>query len=322
VKRWLLALISATLLVLLALALVDPQRMLSPGSLMRGHAELEQDCFACHAPWRGATAQRCVRCHALPDIGLRTTRGVPIPHRLLKVSFHQELIEQDCIACHGDHQGLTRPSRRPFSHALLRATVRERCENCHGAPADGLHRDLAATCGRCHKSEQWKPATFDHQLLAKAAQQRCEGCHKAPADNVHRDLAATCGRCHQPEHWKPATFDHQLLAKAAQQRCEGCHKPPADIVHRQVRGNCAQCHSSVRWKPATLDHDKLFVLDADHNVPCATCHTGGDYSRYTCYGCHAHRPDPVRARHLEEGIQNFENCVRCHRSARGEPEGQ
>jgi hypothetical protein len=78
----------------------------------------------------------------------------------------------------------------------------------------------------------------------------------------------------------------------------------------------------VRWKPATLDHDKLFVLDADHNAPCATCHTGGDYSRYTCYGCHAHRPDPVRARHLEEGIQNFENCVRCHRSARGEPEGQ
>ena len=126
-------------------------------------------------------------------------------------------------------------------------------------------------------------------------------------------------QCHTPERWKPATFDHALLAKAVLERCEGCHKAPTDSLHRQFKGNCAQCHSQERWKPATFDHDKYFVLDRDHNTKCVTCHTNDDYSRYTCYGCHEHRRDKVRAEHLEEGIRDFENCVECHRSASEEP---
>ena len=46
-----------------------------------------------------------------------------------------------------------------------------------------------------------------------------------------------------------------------------------------------------------------------------TCHTGNDYSRYTCYGCHEHTPAKIRSEHQEEGIRDFENCVECHRSA-------
>ena len=37
---------------------------------------------------------------------------------------------------------LTKHSRKPFSHALLRAATRERCEACHAAPAGELHRAL------------------------------------------------------------------------------------------------------------------------------------------------------------------------------------
>jgi hypothetical protein len=83
-----------------------------------------------------------------PDIGLKTTKGVPIvpsPPRTIKVSFHQELIEQDCMACHSDHQGpkLTKRSRKPFSHALLKVAVRDSCcESAIAAPKDTLHRDL------------------------------------------------------------------------------------------------------------------------------------------------------------------------------------
>ena len=68
--------IAANLVVLVALAFVYPHLMVSPGPLTRGHAELATDCFACHAPWRGAAAQRCIECHALADIGLRSTKGV------------------------------------------------------------------------------------------------------------------------------------------------------------------------------------------------------------------------------------------------------
>jgi hypothetical protein len=278
VKRGrLLAVIAANLLVLLALAAAYPSLMVSPGALMRGHASIEKDCFACHSPWRGAVSERCLKCHRIADIGLRTTEGVPLAQRKAKVSFHQDLIEQDCIACHSDHAGpkLTEHSRKPFSHSLLRPEVRN----------------------------------------------GCSGCHAAPADRVHRNLAAGCARCHQPERWNPANFDHSQLTADEQQHCEGCHKPPEDRTHRSIKGYCGQCHSPQHWRPATFDHDRLFALDADHDADCVTCHNADDYRRYTCYGCHAHRPDQIRAKHLDEGIGDFEDCVRCHKSASGEPEG-
>ena len=132
---WLLIVIAANLVVLVALAFVYPHLMVSPGPLSREHAELATDCFACHAPWRGAAAPRCTECHALADIGLRSTKGVALPQQGLKTSFHQELIEQDCVACHSDHAGpkLTQRTRKPFSHELLRVAARDRCESCHAA---------------------------------------------------------------------------------------------------------------------------------------------------------------------------------------------
>ena len=136
--RFLWILISANLVVLVALAFIYPHLMVAPGALEEGHAQLTTDCFACHSPLRGATADRCIACHKLPDIGLRTTKGAAIVNaKLLKVSFHQELNDQNCMACHSDHAGpkLTQRSRRPFSHAMLRVATRERCGACHAAPA-------------------------------------------------------------------------------------------------------------------------------------------------------------------------------------------
>ncbi len=282
--RWLWIVIVANLLVLAALAFVYPHLMVSPGPLVPEHAALATDCFACHTPLRGAGADRCVVCHALPDIGLRTTKGVSIKAvsaagaTPLKTSFHQELTEQNCMACHSDHAGpkLTQRSRKPFSHALLRVETRDHCESCHAAPRNDMHQKLSIGCAQCHKADAWKPASFDHAALPAA------------------ELA----------------------------RCETCHKAPTDTLHRQIKGDCGQCHTPKAWKPATFEHHKLFVLDKDHNASCVTCHTADDYSKYTCYGCHEHTPANVRGKHIEEGIQNFENCVECHRSADGEREGK
>lgn len=230
-RRWVLMVIAANLVGIITLAFIYPQFMVSPGTLVPAHAELTANCFACHAPLRGASAERCVACHAVKDIGLRTTKGLPLSTPASKNAFHQELISQDCVACHSDHQGpkLTGQSRKPFSHALLRETSRERCESCHVAPTTG--------------------------------------------------------------------------------------------VHTEATSNCRQCHQRDRWKPSTFDHAKLFLLDQDHNPTCATCHINNDYKKYTCYGCHEHTPDNVRREHVEEGIQDFENCVKCHRSASEGNEG-
>jgi hypothetical protein len=222
--RWLWILISANLVVLVALAFVYPHLMVGPGALEKGHAELSTDCFACHTPLRGATADRCVACHKLPDIGLRTTQGAPVVSaKPVKASFHQELNDSNCMACHSDHAGpkLTQRSRKPFSHAMLRVAARDRCESCHAAPTNDLHKALSAGCGTCHGSEAWKPATLDHDRFF-------------PLDEDHK---ATCATCHTANNYKQYT-------------CYGCHEhTPANMLakHREEGvsenlDNCVRCH--------------------------------------------------------------------------------
>jgi hypothetical protein len=243
--RWGLLVIALDVVALVALVFVYPHLMIGAGPLLAGHEALADDCFACHAPLRGAATARCVACHETAAIGLRTTKGQPLPASTrMKVSFHQDLLQGDCMACHSDHRGAhPLPSQQRFSHALLQPAVRTQCDSCHRRPDDRLHR--------------------------------------------------------------------------------------------AVDGDCAQCHGTQAWKPATFDHDRHFVLDRDHKVDCITCHrsstgaTGSvgkagasaiaDFSQYTCYGCHEHTPAKIRAEHEEEGIRDFRDCVRCHRSAQEEP---
>jgi hypothetical protein len=276
-KKWpvLWIVITLNLVALLALVFVYPQLMVSPGPLVKGHAELTGDCFACHAPLRGAASARCVACHAIADVGVRTTRGVAIASAAIKGSFHQELVEQDCVACHSDHQGpkLTQRSRKPFSHALLKAAVRDRCSTCHAAPKDSVHRDLQVECSHCHLGSAWKPAHFEHALLAKATLDRCEGCHNAPTDRLHRQIQRSCHSCHKTEAWKPATFDHDkyfVLDSDHQSPCDTCHKNNdfgrytcygchehslakvrAEHVEEGIRNfeSCVDCHRDPRVEP-------------------------------------------------------------------------
>lgn len=231
-KRALWIGIALALAAIITIGFIRPHEMVSPGNLIPAHAALKNNCFACHAPFRGASAARCTACHRVSDIGLRTTRGVAIARSDRRPAFHQALIEPDCMACHSDHP-------RP----------------------------------RLIKSSG---AKFDHALLRADARARCQSCHTAPRDNLHHGQALACATCHQPMHWKPATFDHS----------------------------------------------RYFLLDRHHNVACTTCHLGSDYRQYTCYGCHEHQQARIIAEHREEGITNLDNCVRCHRSARGEPEGE
>jgi len=166
-RRWVWVVVSLNLAALLALVFIYPHLMVSPGKVIAGHAEIATDCFACHAPLRGASSARCIACHAVPDIGLRTTKGSPIVKKTLKVSFHQDLVEQNCMACHSDHAGpkLAQKSRKPFTHTLLRTDVRQQCQSCHRAPSDKLHTKISGNCSQCHTQTAWKPATFDHDKL-------------------------------------------------------------------------------------------------------------------------------------------------------------
>jgi hypothetical protein len=214
--------VGANLVALLLLAVFLPHLMIAPGKLMEAHRALETDCFACHSPFRGSRPELCIQCHKPADIGLVTTKGVPIGNEQKLIPFHQDLVEQDCIACHSDHKGVQafHPIGR-FSHDLLQAGIGERCEGCHRSPGDSLHRQISGNCRQCHTQQSWMPATFDHDryfLFDQDHQATCNTCH------VDNDYARyTCYGCH--EHSRSKIREEHLDEGIYQyENCVECHR--------------------------------------------------------------------------------------------------
>lgn len=190
----------------------------------------------------------------------------------------------DCFAC----------------HTPLRGVSSEKCQSCHKLSDVGIRSTKGGLLAVAAQKTKFHQALIEQDCMA------CHTDHRGPK-------FASADR---------KGFSHLLLRVDIRERCETCHVKPIDGLHRQIAGNCAQCHSQKAWKPATFNHDKFFLLDGDHSATCATCHTNNDYSRFTCYGCHEHQADRIRAKHVEEGISDFENCVECHRSSSEENSGK
>ncbi len=247
--KWILA---ANLIVFAILAFVYPDLMVGPGKLIPGHASLETDCFACHAPFTGADSRRCVNCHKPEDIGRLTSLGKPIEKPLTTTPFHQKLKSQDCVACHSDHAGVKR--FRPtghFNHLLLEKATRDECQSCHKAPKDTLHQQITGNCSQCHSVDKWTPATFDHNKyfeLDRNHNDRCVTCH------VRTDYSRyTCYGCHEHsqenirrKHIKEGIRDYD--------NCVECHR---NADEHDIRGEYGKTRGERkdRKKGKDRDHD-------------------------------------------------------------------
>jgi hypothetical protein len=107
---------------------------------------------------------------------------------------------------------------------MLRVATRDRCESCHVAPANDIHKTLSVGCDKCHKTEAWRPATFEHDNFF-------------PLDKDHN---ASCVTCHTSNDY-------------SQYICYGCHEhTPSNMQakHREEVGtesldNCVRCHRSA-----------------------------------------------------------------------------
>ncbi len=222
-KKPIFYIVAANLALLVLITFLYPQWMVAPGPPIEAHAALETDCFACHTPFIGSRPAKCVQCHQPAEIGLVTTKGLAIANERKLVPFHQDLIEQDCVACHSDHKGVQafRPIGQ-FSHELLQVKTRDQCNGCHRNPGDSLHREMVAQCSECHSSQSWLPATLDHDQFFRFDQ----------------DHQTACGTCHMDQDYSRYT-------------CYGCHEHSrSNIREEHVKEgifnyeNCVECHRS------------------------------------------------------------------------------
>jgi hypothetical protein len=195
----------------------------------------------------------CISCHEVADIGLKTTKGVPIDREKKNVAFHQKLVEEDCVACHSDHRGVRafRPIGQ-FSHELVQSDLQEQCDGCHSNPGDALHQKIKGNCSQCHTQRAWLPATFDHERCFRFDRHHdtdCVTCH------VNNDYANyTCYGCHEhsrsrirEEHIEEGICDYE--------NCVECHRSGDE--HEAERN----------WRAKRFESDNRRPLDTNQYRP-------------------------------------------------------
>lgn len=302
--------------------LFNPGPLSSQGTRTLGgvtsHAEIGGECESCHtAPWDATRmTDRCVVCHTEIAEQMRDVATV-----------HGTLFDNDpsleCRHCHPEHRGPTAPLTAmedvPFPHEVVGFSLNVHQLTSAGAPF---------ACDDCHQGN-----------LTTFSLETCDTCHRhmdAVFMSAHTlSFGSACLDCHDGVDRLGQNFDHsqfsfQLTGKhvdvacvqchvnarsiadfaAAAQDCYACHY--SDEPHQGRFGvDCAACHNTSAWTPAQFNGPHHFPLNHGGGATCATCHPSA-FTTYTCYGCHEHEEGEMREEHLDEGINNFQNCTECH----------
>jgi hypothetical protein len=283
------------------------------------HAEATGFSLRGHKKTANGSAFKCADCHG-PELGRFDLNACGECHQTLDKPFltvHVQDFGPECLAC---HDGLDTYGRT-FDH------------NQQPFPLQGKHADLA--CADCHAGAR--------QIVdLRSAPQDCFACHAK--DDAHQgQFGRDCAACHSPDNWGNASFDHSLtgfpLSGAhARVSCEQCHPrrrfadtPSAcvachadPVFHLGMFGqDCSECHTTEAWSPASFAGVHTFPLNHGEGggVSCRVCHPDS-LQAYTCYGCHEHEPTKIARKHREEGIGDFQDCMRCHPTGRKEEGGE
>ncbi|MCK6541567.1 class III cytochrome C family protein [bacterium] len=244
------------------LLLKVPHSMMNPGELTEAHAKQEHECFSCHIPFRGVSADKCMSCHRLDHIGVDSLSSVS--SILKKTAFHDKLQKNQCIDCHTDHQGRTSTKPR-FDHALLTSEMVGQCRTCHASPNSPMHLDSTRACSQCHVTTLWSQVHFAHEKLNGTTREACTPCHLKPNTSLHQSFSNDCGTCHTVNAWTPATFAHESYF-----RLDGDHQSPCVICHVQDNFQtytCYGCHEHSKEKIAR-EHQKEGIRDFQKCVQC------------------------------------------------------
>ena len=328
---------SLSVAILLIITATSSFAQISPGPLARSHQTLEggANCTKCHAVSTRSPEFRCMECHKEIANELQQNRG-------LHATFPRSSVPgAACVKCHSDHNGADfqmvhwTPTPSGFDHSKT------------GYNLDGKH--VGVTCRACHTA-QHIPAQARVLLSSKDLNRTwfgltpgCINCHE---DKHQGRFGADCARCHSTSDWKGATIDRQNFDHSKTQYpltgehryvlCQSCHTPGPDNqiryaglkfancsdCHRDphkgvFKPGCDSCHTTTTWKKSafatTFDHSKTkFALQGKHtNVPCVSCHQGGDFKspipHDVCADCHKDEHQGQFAKRADGG-----RCESCH----------
>ena len=278
------------------------ESLVMPGEVIKGHADVEADCSACHKRFdRSAQRGLCLDCHE--DVAADVDAGA---------GFHgksNDVGDSACANCHTDHEGRNADilglDEATFDHALtdfelLGQHTEAECSGCH--EPDDKHRNAPDQCVDCHREDE-------------------------PHDG---ELGAECSDCHNPRDWTDTTFDHDatgfpLIGKHRETACLDCHEDQThqntpttcfgchadDDAHEGRSGEqCENCHNPSDWLDTSFDHSRNtdFLLEGKHaQLTCSDCHSEDpweDAMDMACVSCH-----------LEDDNHDGHNgteCATCH----------
>ena len=214
------------------------QQMASPGHLSQGHANLEQNCTACHTDSAGIETAKCVLCH---DNNQSILKRQP-------TAFHGHI--NSCKECHLEHQGATRRTT-VMDHATL-AKIGLRQLKLSDDNDSAAFANRASEWIRNSRSIRSNPnVTSDESIL------NCAECHSNK--DIHVDyFGKDCSACHSTAKWNIAEFRHPSSISTD---CNQCHRPPPShymmhfkMVSMIVAGQphadvsqCFLCHQTTSW---------------------------------------------------------------------------
>jgi len=289
---------------------------LSPGTLYKGHSDLEglSKCTECHEFGKKVSNEKCLKCHKEIQTLVSNKKGY---------HFSKEVRKKDCAECHSDHHGLKfqiiRFDEENFDHNLSGYKLKGEhkridCKECHkpdyiadrdlrkdkdtylGMGSDCLschddyHKgDLSEDCIDCHNFNKFTEIDkFDHDK----SDYPLEGKHK----NVD------CEKCHQIEGEGDNKF--QKFKNLDFKKCTDCH----DDVHKGALGTkCNSCHTEASFSINTVKRKFNHNRRTDYKLK-------GKHKRIACFECHS--PDLPKTSIFSDFKNNSDfDCDRCHDDA-------
>ena len=208
-------------------------------------------------------SDRCLACHAKPDLGTVDVNGVEKSLTISRDTWHSSMHSRlDCTACHAGFE------------------AREHT----AAETQGWYRQAKLTaCSDCHASEfKMYDQSFHGNLVMNEGSTKapaCGDCHGSHGiiDPASKEFRATipdvCGRCHGEKsatyldtyHGKSVALGD--MSRAVCTDCHGYHKilpksdPNSSVNARNIVATCGKCHDNANAKFSS------FMVHVDRSTP-------------------------------------------------------